>query len=205
MRGLKYQRIFDAHSNEIGNGKKAAIVDALIQVLPERQLVILLGEQMLQQSETGGIAFPAIDFGDIFCNERGDLRAAADNPTQPVACVFKTQTALGGAFCGAAVSPRKFERRSQNPRVLVVSGAVLSESLFQSLDAMVQNLVIRARRNRKKRLKVPKEKAAFVINQLDLAGVESFPERAPENRKQNLALEGAGMRVPVDIEENCES
>src|ERR1051326_6298778 len=136
MRGLKYQRIFDAHPNEIGDGKKAAVIEAFIQVLPERQLVILLGQQMLQAPEAGGIAFPAVDFGDILCNERGDLVAAADNPTQPVACVFKTQTALGGAFCGAAVSTREFQRGSQNPRVLVVSRVVLGDSLFQSIRTM---------------------------------------------------------------------
>ena len=74
MSSLKHDRIFDSNSYQFGNGEEAAIINTLIQILPECQLVILFREQPLKETETAGIAFSAIDFGDIFLDETSPLR-----------------------------------------------------------------------------------------------------------------------------------
>ena len=62
-------RIFNPNSYEISDGEKTAIIDALIQILPEGQFVILFCEQPLEEAKTSGIAFFAVDFGYIFLRQ----------------------------------------------------------------------------------------------------------------------------------------
>ena len=47
MRRLKDNGIFHAHAHQIRDREKPAVIDGFIQVLPERQLVILFGQQAL--------------------------------------------------------------------------------------------------------------------------------------------------------------
>src|SRR5580704_17927929 len=61
VRGLEHEGVFDPHPHQVGDRKKTAIVDAFIQVLPKRELVVLLGQQTLKGSETGSVALLSVN------------------------------------------------------------------------------------------------------------------------------------------------
>src|ERR1700729_4181975 len=48
VRGLEYDGIFDAQPHQIGNRKKSTVVNALIDIAPISQLVVLLAYEALQ-------------------------------------------------------------------------------------------------------------------------------------------------------------
>src|SRR5919109_1149054 len=81
---LEHVRIFDADSHQFCNGEKAAIVNALIQILPERQLVVLLSEKALQECETRRIALLAVDLVHVFFKKGHDLATAFHQGPQTV-------------------------------------------------------------------------------------------------------------------------
>ena len=51
MRRFEDNRIFDANADEIGNREKSPVIDALVQVLPERQLVILFARAIVAAAQ----------------------------------------------------------------------------------------------------------------------------------------------------------
>ena len=136
--GLKYNWIFDPNSDQISDGEEAAIIDALIQVLPERQLVILFREQTLQETKTAGIAFFAVDVGDIFLDKVRDFSAAGHEGSEAVASRFKAQSPFGRSFRGASIGTCEFPDRREDSGIFVVGGSVFSQNFFQTIEAMIQ-------------------------------------------------------------------
>ena len=145
MRGFENYRILDANADQISNRKKAAIIDALIQVLPERELLILFREQPLEEGNTAGIAFFAIDFGYIFPDKRGHLRAATHQRAEAIARRFKSQTPIGGGFRRPSIRAGKLRYGRDNPGVFVERGSIFPQKLFESIVTMIENRVIRTR------------------------------------------------------------
>src|SRR5579862_2480880 len=160
VRGLEYKGILDSHSDQFGDGKKAPIIDAFIQVLPEGERVVLLGEQALQHAEADRVALLTIHFRNIFSHELCDLGAAVHNGSQAIACRLKAQAAFSGRVGRTAIGTRRLKRGSQDAGVFVISRSIFWKLFFKALRSKIEDLVVRAGRHRQKCLKILKKEAA---------------------------------------------
>src|SRR5579871_209546 len=85
-----------------------------------------------------------------------------------------------------------------------MGGSVLSESFLEMIHPMIQDRVVRPGGKREQRLEILQEETAVLISEFDFAGVEGLTKRTAEDSQKDSAIEAAGMRMPIHIEECSE-
>src|SRR4029077_13569237 len=96
VRRVEYQGVLDTHTHQIGNGKKTAVIDGFVDVLPECVNVILLSKQALQIGETARIRFLAVKVRNIFMDKLPDFLAACCQLTETLANGLESDAFVGG-------------------------------------------------------------------------------------------------------------
>ena len=136
MQCVEHQRIFHAHADQFGDGKKTPVIDAFVDVLPVRQFVMLFRQQRLQFVEARGIIFVPVNFGEAFRDHARDLFVFQQFAQTFVERRKSRPPFRGGARLTNSARGERFQRR-HNSGVLLERGGIFSEECAQTFGGML--------------------------------------------------------------------
>ena len=122
---------------------------------------------------------------------------------QPVFHSFKLKTILPDSVGLLAISIGKRREAGYNTRVLLIGRRIFAEDGLKLIYAVLQYLAIGSRGDGEERFEILHEELSFEEDKLEFFLLQGFAERPAQDREENLAIEAARRRVPIDVKAGC--
>ena len=201
VRGL--EDIFALHGErgQVVDVKESAVVDLVGSHSPVREAVALILEQVIQKREAVRVARAARKASHVAVDKIPDRLAFRGQRRQPALDHFLLTLAFRNFFGLGIRAAREVAHGRRNTLVLDEGRILGTQGLFQILEAVAEDSVVRAWCHRKTAIAVMDKKRSVAKRQAELAGLEHVAiEVGKDGEKHLVAQLGPQRRLPGDVE-----